>query len=285
MIHLNTYERNAQEAARQLANAGIEPVDIVLQCGSGLAGIASSLLKEAHRLPLDAIPHLPTATVTGHGKEAIFGRIGHARVLILTGRIHLYEGHDAAVAGFPAAIAAACRARLFIATNAAGALNPKYSPGDVMLHEDYINHQGDNAVACLDFADTGQRFLSMNPPYHRHAQAELKSRLRDTGLTIHSGTYLAVRGPVYETRAEYMMMRGWGADAIGMSTIPEVTVCRLFGLPVVGLSVLTNECLKPGGTSHAEVVAVGQAAAPMLAQALTAMLEDKSWPTRTGLAG
>jgi len=285
MIHLNTYERNAQEAARQLANAGIEPVDIVLQCGSGLASIAAGLLREASRLPLDAIPHLPTATVTGHGKEAIFGRVGHARVLILTGRIHLYEGHDAAVAGFPAAIAAACNAKLFIATNAAGALNPQYSPGDVMLHEDFINHQGDNAAACLDFTDTGQRFLSMNPPYYRQAQAELKVRLRETGLSVHNGTYIAVRGPVYETRAEYMMMRGWGADAIGMSTIPEVTVCRLFKLPVVGLSVMTNECLKPGGTNHAEVVAVSQAAAPLIAQALAAMLEDKSWLIRTGLDG
>jgi len=273
MIHITEYERRAAEAGEYLRNLGMGPADVVVQCGSGLAGIAEELLPGARRTELSQIPHMPETTVAGHGNEAVFGILHKTAVLILTGRFHLFEGHDPAVAGFPAALASALQARLFICTNAAGSLNKEMTPPAVMVHADFINHQGTNALAGLEFPEAGQRFLNPNPAYDPRAAEALSRCLAQAGLTVHRGIYIAVHGPIFETLAELAMLRSWGADAVGMSTVPEVTACHLCGLPVVGLSVLTNDCFNPQQTNHAEVLAVSRQAVPGIARALNSLSE------------
>lgn len=277
MIHLNVYRQRAAEAAEYLASHGLAPVDAVVQCGSGLSGLVEELLVDAVRIPLSDIPHLPAGTVAGHGTEAVCGTAGSLRVLIFTGRLHIYEGHDAATAGFPAAIAAAAGARLLICTNAAGAMNPKQRIGDVMVHESYINHQGDNAAAGLEFPDSAARFVNPDPPYDIAASRALSLCLAKAGMQVHHGTYIAVRGPVFETDAELKMMRAWGGDAIGMSTVPEVIASHVLKLPVAGLSVLTNKCLDGSHATHGGVLSASHAAVPQLAQALQMLFQEKQW--------
>lgn len=276
-MRFEDYKRRATEAAECLRGQGMDTVDAVLQCGSGLAALGTELLPEARHIPLSAVPHLPVATVAGHGNEAVYGDVGEATVAVFTGRLHVFEGHSPAEAGFPAAIAAALGARLFISTSSAGALDEEMLAGDVMVHTSYINHQGDNAAACLQFADSAQRFVNPEPAYDPDAARALALALASAGLKVQRGTYLAVRGPIFETDAELRMMRSWGGDAIGMSTVPEVVVCHLLNLPVVGLSVLTNKCLEGNPVSHEEVLAASRAFVPQLARALRLLLVEGRW--------
>jgi purine-nucleoside phosphorylase len=217
------------------------------------------------------------ASVTGHGRDAVYGRIGDTGVLVLTGRIHIYEGHDPLTAGFPAAVARAAGARLLVITNAAGGLNQHYREGDLMVHRDFINFQHDNAMAHLETESVVERYVDPKPPYHLKASELVAQALVRTRLDVHYGVYIGVRGPIFETRAELAMMRSFGADAIGMSTIPEVTVAAFFGLPVVGISTITNECFGATGTDHAAVLAVSNRVAPKLSSGLTLFLEEGQW--------
>lgn len=276
-MHFTEYRAQAEEAAAFLADSGLTPTDVAILCGSGLSGLAAALLPEPLRLPLSAIPHLAPAGVAGHGREAVWSLVGGLGTLILTGRAHLYEGHGAARVGFVAAMARQAGARLLICTNAAGSLHEAWRRGDVMLHESFINHQGESALQHLDCDSPAQRFLDPNPPYDPALSSALERHLRAAGLTVHRGTYVATRGPQYETEAELRMMRGWGADAVGMSTVPEVIVSHLFGLPVVALSVVTNECFAPGGVTHQEVLDASASIAPVLGAALNTFLNDPAW--------
>lgn len=250
------------------------PVDVVLQCGSGLSEISSILGPAPVSLPMDEIPHLPPAAVSGHGRDAIYGKVGRKSVLVLNGRIHVYEGHSPLLAGFPAAIAKACGANLLLVTNSAGGLNQHYRVGDFMLHSDYINHQFDNALAHLEMADSMERFVDPKPAYDAGMRDALGRALIKGKNRVHLGVYIAVQGPVFETRAELAMYRSMGADAIGMSTVPEVMVAKCFGLPVVGLSVVTNECFSQRPIIHGDVIQAGKEAAPRLVQAIKEFLEE-----------
>lgn len=222
---------------------------------------------------MDEIPNFPPSRVPGHGRELIHGSINGHNVLILAGRIHIYEGHDPLTAGFPAALAAACGAQRFMLTNAAGGLNQHFRQGSVMLITDFINFQGDNALAHLLTEEAGERFIDPKPATDLKASSALAGYLKQAGLEVNQGTYIGVRGPIYETRAELAMMRSWGADAIGMSTIPELTVCHAFGLPAVGVSVITNECFKDAPVTHSEVVDVGTQVSPLLGRAMRSFIE------------
>jgi purine-nucleoside phosphorylase len=271
------YWSQAQDAARYLERSGIGKVDVVVQCGSGLGELAGMLKSGGKAVPMDEIPHFPVASVTGHGREAVYGRIGKAGVLVLTGRIHIYEGHDPLTAGFPAAVAKAAGARLLIITNAAGGLNQHYREGDLMVHRDFINFQHDNAIAHLQADTAVERYVDPKPPYHVKASELLAQALVRSKLDVHYGVYIGVQGPIFETRAELAMMRSFGADAIGMSTVPEVTVAAFFGLATVGVSTITNECFGATGTDHGEVLEVSNRVAPKLSSGLTLFLEEGQW--------
>ena len=273
----------AERGAEALAEAGLLPVDIAVQCGSGMAQLGEMLLHKPEAVDMDAIRHLPAATVTGHGRQVLAGRVGDTRVLVWTGRVHLYEGHSPEVAGLPAAIAEAHGARAFIAINAAGGLSPQLRQGELMLHRDYLNFQGDNALAHLDCPDSSERFLDMRQAYDPALSDELELNLgAAAGGQVQHGVYAAVRGPVFETAAELAFLRSAGADAVGMSTVPEITICRWRRLPAAAVSVITNECAHPHGPEHWSILAAAERAIPILAQGLRRMLEDGGW--QTGIA-
>lgn len=276
MLQRTEYWERAQQAAAYLAEQGCGPVSQVLQCGSGLSSLIDAVLPRGQRIPMDSVPCFPASRVAGHGRELIFGEIAGRSVMILAGRIHLYEGHDPLSAGFPAVLAKACGAQRFILTNAAGGLNQHFRQGSVMLITDFINFQGDNALAHLICENAAQRFVDPKPATDIRASSNLGRCLEQAGLGVNQGIYIGVRGPIYETRAELAMMRSWGADAIGMSTIPELTVCHAFGLPVVGVSVITNECFNDAPVSHSEVIDVGSAVSPQLGAALHSFLEENT---------
>ncbi|MDQ3023067.1 MAG: purine-nucleoside phosphorylase, partial [bacterium] len=240
MIHRRDYMANAEEAAAHLTAAGLGPADVVLQCGSGMARLGELLLPDGKRVEMASVPHLIAPQVAGHGHEVVFGTVGGARLLILTGRPHIYEGHSPEVAGFPAAVAKALGATLFIAMNAAGGLNQHLRGGELMLHNDFINFQGDNALAHIATDDAAERFIDPKPAYNLTASGVLARHLQSAGCTVHNGIYVGVRGPIFETRAEIYMLRSFGADAVAMSIVPEVTVCNFLALPCIGLSVITN---------------------------------------------
>jgi purine-nucleoside phosphorylase len=239
-----------------------------------MSRLAELLLPGGKRVEMRSVPHLPAPNVAGHGHEAVFGIVGGARLLVLTGRPHTYEGHTPDIAGFPAAVAKALGATLFIATNAAGGLNQHMRGGELMLHADFINFQGDNAVAHIATDDAAERFIDPKPAYNLTASATLARHLLAAGCGVHQGTYVAVRGPIFETRAEIYMLRSFGADAVAMSVVPEVTIGNFVKLPMIGLSVLTNECFSTGGVTHEEVLAACDVVIPKLADGLRSFLTD-----------
>ena len=174
-------------------------------------------------------------------------------------------------------MAKAAGARLLVITNAAGGLNQHYREGEMMVHRDFINFQHDNAIAHLQTDSSVERYVDPKPPYHLKASELVAQALVRARLNVHYGVYIGVQGPVFETRAELAMMRSFGADAIGMSTVPEVTVAAFFRLPTVGISTITNECFGATGTDHAEVLAVSNQVAPKLSSGLTLFLEEGQW--------
>lgn len=270
----SAYWSSALETADYLRErSGFDSISQVIQCGSGLSSLIDALMPEGLRISMDDVPHFPVSRVPGHGREIITGEIGGRTVMILAGRIHLYEGHNPLEAGFPAVLARACEAERFILTNAAGGLNQHFRQGSVMLITDFINFQGDNAMAHLLTDNAAERFVDPKPATEVRASSELGRCLQQAGLGVNQGIYIGVRGPIFETRAELAMMRSWGADAIGMSTIPELTVCHAFGLPAVGISVITNECFSDAPVSHREVVDVGAQVSPKLGAALRGFIE------------
>ena len=273
MLRRELYWSMAEEAAERVREAGMAGVDAVVQCGSGLSALTAALLPGSIRMPMDDIPHLPSTFVAGHGRELFYGSAGDSQVLVFSGRFHLYEGCDPLIVAFPAALAAALGAKLFLLTNAAGGLNQHFAAGDVMLHTDYINFQGDNPLSHLITADSAEKFIDPKPPYDLETAQRLAGLLSSEGLSVQRGTYIGVRGPVFETHAELRMMRSFGADAVGMSSVPEVILCNFFKLPVVGLSVITNECFSPLAVTHTQVVENSQRAAEKLGRSFRKLLE------------
>ncbi|MCB9176224.1 MAG: purine-nucleoside phosphorylase [Caldilineae bacterium] len=258
-----------------------EPLERGLIAGSGLSGLAEGL-EAPRRLDFAAIPGWPLSTVEGHAGTLIAGRLGGRSVLVCAGRAHLYEGYDAFEASFNVRVMAALGLRSLVVTNAAGALHPDYGPGDLMLIEDHIYLPGLAGLHALrgpNDADIGPRFPVMAGAYDPALRARAGAAGREIGLRMHEGVYAMVAGPSFESPAEARFLRAIGADAVGMSTVPEVVVARHAGIQVLGISLITNrvQMANPSVASeeadlHAEVNAVGQQAAPRLAELLTRVL-------------
>lgn len=245
-------------AAREAADAvrprlGVSPrVGIIL--GSGLGGLANRI-EQPSRVPYREVPGFPAATVIGHVGELIGGTLGGTPVVALAGRFHMYEGHDAALAGFPARVLHALGARTLIVSNAAGGARETLSPGTLMLISDHLNFQFRNPlIGPVEEGDT--RFPDMSEPYDSGLRALAREVAASQGLTLAEGVYAALLGPTYETRAEVRMLQRLGADAVGMSTVPEVIVARALGMRVLGFSCVTNlACgLAAAPITHAEVI-------------------------------
>jgi purine-nucleoside phosphorylase len=209
--------------------------------GSGLGALADEISVEA-TIEYGEIPHFPQVSALGHRGLLVCGTLAGVPVLAFQGRFHLFEGHDAQWATLPVRVARALGAQTLIATNAAGGMNPRYQMGDMMLIEDHINMMFDNPLIGINDDGLGPRFPDMSAPYDRELMLTAAKIARRDDFVLHQGTYVAMLGPTYETRAEYRMLKLLGGDVVGMSTVPEVLVARHEGLRVLGISTIANAC-------------------------------------------
>ncbi|MDE3216536.1 MAG: purine-nucleoside phosphorylase [Gemmatimonadota bacterium] len=245
----------AREAAAAIrARVGdFRPVAAIV-LGSGLGGLAARIHAPTV-IPYGEIPGFPRATVAGHAGELLAGTLAGRPVLALAGRFHMYEGHEAALAAFPARVVHALGAPVLILSNAAGGIRASLAPGSLMLIEDHLNLMFRNPlVGRVEPGD--ERFPDMSDPYDPVLRALARSVADARGIALESGVYAALSGPSYETPAEVRMLGRLGADAVGMSTVPEVLVARAIGLRVLGVSCVTNPGagLSETPITHAEVI-------------------------------
>lgn len=241
--------------------------------GSGLGGLAE-LITNAVRIPFHDVPGFPPATVEGHAGALILGTLGDRPVLCLAGRFHLYEAHPAAVAVFPIRLAHALGARTLIVSNAAGGIRRTFTPGTLMRIDDHINLMNRHALAGA--SRPGEpRFPDMSAPYDRVLAAQLDATARAMHVRLDVGVYCGLLGPTYETPAEVRMLERLGADAVGMSTVPEVILARTLGMRCVGVSLITNAAA--GYTAnvldHAEVLETAKEAATRFQALIAAFVQ------------
>ena len=212
---------------------------IAVVLGTGLGGLADKI-KAAAVISYKNIPNFPISTVVSHEGRLIFGSLGGKSVVAMQGRFHFYEGYEAKEITFPIRVMAAMGIKTLLISNAAGGLNLSFQAGDLMLISDHINLTGQNPLRGDNVDEWGPRFPDMTAPYNRGLINLARKAAKDLGIKIHKGVYVGVPGPSMETAAETRFLRIIGADAVGMSTIPEVIVAVHAGLRVLGLSVITN---------------------------------------------
>lgn len=260
-------------AAERIAALGIRPPAAALILGSGLGHVADAV-EGAVRLPASAIPGYPRSTVEGHEGTFVFGSLGGTPVAVLKGRIHGYEGHAAPVTGLPARILCALRPESLILTNAAGGVNRDFRPGDLMLVSDHLNLTGRSPLEGPNLDALGPRFPDMTAVYPAALRNKAREQAVALGLELRQGVYAQLPGPQYETPAEIRMLRILGADAVGMSTVPEAIVAAHMKVPVLGISLISNLAAGMSGQplSHAEVLAAAESAGRRLGELLVSLL-------------
>ncbi len=247
----------AKTAAGILESSPLRPA-LAVVLGSGFDGVRHAVQTVAE-LSFETLPGFPKTRVEGHSGKVVLGRVGKIPVLLLCGRGHYYEGHSLATVTFPIRVLAECGIRTVLLTNAAGSIHPKYRPGDFMCFTDHLNFMGANPLQGAAEPEGRTRFVDLSETYDRSLNKLLAKAARAARVRLHAGVYAAVAGPCYETPAEIRAFARLGADAVGMSTVPEAIVARQYGLRVAGLSCLTNRAAGLGSAliSHAEVLAAG----------------------------
>jgi purine-nucleoside phosphorylase len=245
----------ARKAAQAIAKrTGERHPTVAVILGSGLGGLANAIEKAA-RIPFGDIPGFPEATVVGHEGAAIVGSLGDREVVALSGRFHMYEGHPAALAAFPVRVFHAMGVRELFVSNAAGGISSRLAVGDLMMISDHLNLMGANPlVGAAQEGDT--RFPDMTDAYDPGLRKVLRTTAEKLDIPVREGVYAGLLGPSYETPSEVKMLRLLGADAVGMSTVPEVIMARALGIRVAGISCITNAAAGVTGSalSHAEVL-------------------------------
>ena len=229
--------------------------------GSGLGGLADRL-EQAVRIAFSEVPGFPTATVAGHAGQLLYGLLAGRPVVMLAGRFHMYEGHDAPLAAFPVRVLHALGAATYIASNAAGGVRRTFVPGDLMLIADHINLMFRNPL--IGPTESGdERFPDMSDPYDPALRALMREAAAAVNVPLQDGVYCGLLGPTYETPAEVRMLERLGADAVGMSTVPEVIMARAIGMRAVAVSCITNKAagLSVEKLNHQEVMDAGKAVA------------------------
>lgn len=255
--------KEAAEAIEARAG-GLRPqVGIIL--GSGLGSIAEQLENPIH-IPYREIPHFHGISVEGHSGTLSLGRYRGVPTVILQGRFHYYEGYPMDDVVLPTRVICALGIQTLFLTNAAGGVNTRFRPGDLMVITDHINLMGDNPLKGQHLAKLGPRFPDLSEAYPKRCIEIVESSAREVGVGLHSGVYAGLVGPTYETPAEVRMLRVLGADAVGMSTVPESIAANHLGVEVIGLSCITNLAagLSPRKLTHTEVVETSRLAAHRL---------------------
>ncbi|MDA0835736.1 MAG: purine-nucleoside phosphorylase [Planctomycetota bacterium] len=230
------------ESVRSIQQVWSRTPRVGLILGTGLGGLAEQIETDAV-IPYGEIPHFPVSTVQSHAGQLVCGTLSGLPVVAMEGRFHYYEGYSLAQVTFPVRVMKALGAELLVVTNAAGGMNPQYSLADVMIIEDHINLMPENPLRGPNDDSLGPRFPDMSAPYDRELIGLAGRLAMELGIPHQQGVFVAVPGPNLETRAEYRMLRQLGADAVGMSTVPEVLVAVHAGLKVLGLSIVTDICL------------------------------------------
>jgi purine-nucleoside phosphorylase len=243
--------KSAQSIASAIKN---QTPELAVILGSGLGGLAHAI-DGAIRVPFADIPGFPAATVAGHEGAVIAGRLAGRPVVALSGRFHMYEGHQAALAAYPVRVFHALGVRELFVSNAAGGISTKLAVGDLMMISDHLNLMGANPLVG-GLQDGDIRFPDMSDAYDPALRRALRTAAEKLKIRLHEGVYAGLLGPSYETPSEVKMLRLLGADAVGMSTVPEVIMARALGIRVVGVSCITNAAAGVTGAalSHAEVL-------------------------------
>lgn len=237
-----------EQTTSYLQQRGFENPEIGIILGTGLGKLLDEM-EIIHEVSYNHIPHFPTATVEFHKGKLIYGIIEGKKAVVMQGRFHYYEGYSLKDVTFPVRIMHQLGVKKLLVSNASGAINTNFKKGELMLIDDHINLLGDSPLAFKGVSKYGERFVDMSQPYDQKMGEILKKTAKENNINLHEGVYASVVGPQLETRAEYRYLKIIGADAVGMSTVPEIIVANHLKLPVVAVSVLTDECdpdhLKP----------------------------------------
>jgi purine-nucleoside phosphorylase len=252
-----------EETVDYLKEKGFDSPEIGIILGTGLGQLIGhiEIIKE---VSYNHIPNFPTATVEFHKGKLIYGTLEGKKVVVMQGRFHIYEGYSLQDVTYPVRIMEKLGIKILLVSNASGAINLNFKKGELMLIEDHINLQGSSPLAFRGVEKLGERFVDMSEPYSEKINNYFKKIAQENNITLHNGVYASVVGPQLETKAEYRMLKIIGADAVGMSTVPEIIVANHLGLKVAAVSVLTDECdpdnLEP--INIEEIIAMANKAEP-----------------------
>ena len=267
-----------QEAARYIqSKISIKP-ELALILGSGLGALAE-MIPDPTIISYHDIPHFPQSTVQGHSGQFVIGKLQGKSIIIMQGRVHYYEGYSPSQITFPIRVMKLIGVEKLVVTNAAGGINRSFNAGELMLIEDHINFigmAGNHPLRGPNLDEFGPRFPDMSQAYDRQYQQLATNKAKELGIPFHKGVYCCLSGPTFETPAELRFLQATGADAVGMSTAPEVTVARHSGMRVLGISSITNMASLDGEhqASHEEVMDYGKQVAAHLKELLLALLAD-----------
>ena len=264
-----------QETVAFLKSKGITKPDYGIILGTGLGSLVDNIEVEI-KLPYGEILNFPVSTVEGHSGELIFGVLGGKKVLAMKGRFHYYEGWNMQQVTFPVRVMKYLGVDNLIVSNASGGVNPNFKVGDIMIISDHVNFMPEHPLRGQNDSRFGPRFVDMHEPYSQKMITKMKAIAAKNNIEIQKGVYLALQGPTFETPAEYTMVKNVGADAVGMSTVPEVIVAKHMGMTCLGLSVITDM----GGegyvvaVSHEEVQHVAKIAEKVVAKLVKQFVEE-----------
>ncbi len=268
-------KKQLNESVAYLKNKGFDQPEIGIVLGTGLGKMVDEI-KNPIEVHYNNIPFFPLATVEFHTGKLLYGTIEGKKVVVMQGRFHLYEGYDLVDVTYPIRVMHALGIQQLFISNAAGAINLDFKKGDMMLIEDHINLQGGSPLAFKNVAEFGDRFADMSEPYDPKMSAKLNAIATREGIALQKGVYVSVVGPQLETKAEYRMLKILGADAVGMSTVPEVIVANHLRLPIVAVSVLTDECdpdnLQP--VNIEEIIAIAGETEPKMIKLFKELIKE-----------
>jgi purine-nucleoside phosphorylase len=270
------YDRVAGAAAAVRARTPVRP-EVAVILGTGLGALAREIAVETE-IPYGDIPGFPLSTVESHSGRLLAGRLAGRPVVAMQGRFHRYEGYDLQQVTFAVRVLHALGAGTLVVSNACGGMNPLWAPGDLVLLSDHINLLGDSPLIGPNDERFGPRFPDMSAPYDPRLRALARSVALELGIVLREGVYVGVPGPSLETRAEYRMLRTLGADVVGMSTVPEVIVAVHEGMRVIGISIVTDQCL-PDALEPADlgrIIETATRAEPQLTRLVTTVVERLS---------
>ena len=263
-----------KETVDYLKEKGFESPEVGVILGTGLGQLVNEI-NIISEVSYNHIPNFPTATVEFHKGKLIYGELEGKKIIVMQGRFHLYEGYNLQDVTYPVRIMEKLGIKTLLVSNASGAINLDYKKGELMLIDDHLNLQGSSPLAFKGVELLGERFADMSLPYDVDINHKFKAIAKANNIKLHEGVYASVVGPQLETRAEYRMLKILGADAVGMSTVPEIIVANHLGLKVAAVSVLTDECdpnnLKPVDIS--EIIAMAGKAEPNMITLFKALIK------------